>query len=588
MLRFRALTGSIVLPGLLATVAAAQTPTFPLPGTTGDTTSTEDTAPFLVPKGVKQTKVTSRKDLTGLPSTFGNWDMVAYDPTGRYIFVPAEVGQGAGVFRYDTVTKTYLTLLLGNNTGMRESDPTKWSATNDDFARLDPATWTPWRTVVIGEETTGGRLFEIMDPMSTTTPQVVWRSNIPAVAHEGIRFDKNGTIYVVDEDNSGCVYKFVPSKKGDLSVGQTFVLSVDAYAADSSVDASATWSASANRYATRVGPATWIPMTDANGKALTTVDPFAYVTTTGGRNAADELKGTPYGRPEDCDFNVLASGNQCLYFTATSENTIYSVELLGDTKAMVRVFVDFDSVNRYTGRDVNPKQNDPWTNAGPSTETNLKSPDNLAVDHFGSIYIIEDQNPGDIWKCFDNNKDGVAESIGLFVSLGAAGCEPTGLIAHPTDPYKFLVAIQHPSSGNDALWTFDTNPYMGSTSDLTLATGVNMAPSYGPAEFVRSAMVNDILAYSLTSPTGSLVGKTYAVLAQAVDTKTGLKSLLGSIWIDPNAPIVLLAGGTLAQEGTRLWLEVPAGLSGVSIVAQALAVDSSALVFSPATETVLR
>lgn len=559
----------IALPLAFASTLAAQAPTFPLPKTTGSTTSLEDTAPFLLPAGVTQTKVTSRKDLVNLPTTFGNWDMVAFDTTGRYIFVPAEVGRGAGVFRYDTTTKAFVTQMLGNNTGVRESDPTKWSATTDDFLRLDPATWTPWGSVVTGEETTGGRFFEIKNPLADSGFEVVWRSAIPSLAHEGIRFDKDGNMYVVDENNSGSVYKFVPKTKGDLSSGQTFVLSVDAYAADANADAAANWNATANRLTTRAGKATWVPMTDKDGKALTKADPFAFVTTTGGRTAADELKGTPYGRPEDCDFTVLASGNECLYFTATSENTIYSIELTGETTAMVRVFVDFDTINLATGRDVNPKQNDPWTSPGASTETNLRSPDNLAVDHFGSVYIIEDQNPGDIWKCFDSNKDGVAESIGLFASLGVAGSEPTGLIAHPTDPYRMLCAIQHPSSGNDALWYFDTNPFAGSVKDLHLASGVDMAPSFGPAEFVRAASAGQILSYSLVSPRGTHANMPYVLLMQGIDSKNDPKKLVEGIWLDPMMPIIAVSGGQLETYGVRLWFEVPQGLSGISIVAQA-------------------
>jgi hypothetical protein len=502
-----ALAGALFLSSL-----QAQNPAFPLPQTTGDTTANESSAPFLLPDGVTQTLLASRKGLSGLPATFGNWDMVAYDASGRYVFIPAEVGTGAGVFRYDTVSKSFVNLLVGNNSGTRESDPSKWDPKNDDFARLDPATLTPWGSVITGEETTGGRLFEITNPMASSGVQVLWRSNIPAVSHEGLRFDKDGNLYFIDEYNSGSIYKFVPATKGDLSVGQTFVLSVDAYASDANADASANWDATANRGTTRFGAATWVPMTDKSGKALTQADPFAYVNTTGGRNAADELKGTPYGRPEDLAVNTLASNNEAIYCALTSENRVISIELLSDTKCMVRVFCDFDTIHLATGKDVNPTQNDPYTSPGPDSATNFDDPDNLAVDHNGSIYILEDEGPGDMWKCFDADRDGVAESMAIWGSLGVAGSEPTGLHVHPTMPGRFIVCVQHPSSGDDALWQIDTDSYPGNASDLVLATGVNRAASYGPGESVLRAVAQDSIQFDILSPKSTHSGSPYVLL----------------------------------------------------------------------------
>jgi hypothetical protein len=141
---------------------------------------------------------------------------------------------------------------------------------------------------------------------------------------------------------------------------------------------------------------------------------------------------------------TLANGNEVVYFTATSEDAVYGIELVGETSAIVRVFVDRDTIDLATGTGVG---------------TPFNNPDNLATGADGSIYVIEDQEVpvSDIWKVFDANKDGVAESVGRWLSLGIPGAEPTGLEQDPNDPNRFILTIQHPDSGNDALWEIRVN-----------------------------------------------------------------------------------------------------------------------------------
>ena len=585
---------------LVAASSLAAQNTFPLPASAapGSTNATENTAPFQAPLRMTQTLVTNRNTLNaqGLPSTFGLWDMSDFDPTGRYIFTPSEVGTGCGVFRFDQQTGAMAVLMAGNTSLPRSADPNTWVATNDNYARFDPCTFTPFGTVVTGEETTGGRMFEVTNPLSAGPFNVRWLSKVPAVAHEGMRFDAQGNLYVVDEDNSGCVYKFVPTVAGDLSNGQTFVLSVNGYASNPNAVPSETWNSTANRLTTRTGQATWVPLTGPNGAQITTANPFAYVTTTGGRTAADEVFGTPYGRPEDADLNTLASGNQCLYFTATSENTVYGIELTGGNTAIVRTFCNFNTINLATGLDVNPLQNDPYTSPGAGTV--FQSPDNLAVDAFGNVYVIEDGEPngGDIWKCVDADKDGVAEALGIFVTLGVTGSEPTGMVFDPSNPYRFLVNVQHPASGNDATWAFTTRPYAGSNGDLVLKTGVDAAGRTGPGEFVKSATGSNVVGFETSSPNGTLSARPFALLLQPVNTAAGVAPYLPPLWMSPFLPIIPLVGGPAGQfttvlpwAGSSVAVQVPGFLGGLSVIAQSIGVAANgSLVCSDAHEIVLR
>jgi hypothetical protein len=389
------------------------------------------------------------------------WDMSAFDVTGRFVFVPHESPWSAGLSRYDTRRDRSELLWRGDGQGALGD----WS---NDYAAFDPATFTPNCTVFAAEEWSGeGRLFETMNPFAPVEDiEVRELESFANVAHEGLRFSHDQkTIYFIDEWNSGSIYKLVTKKKGDYTRGQTFVLAVDDFAgnpADNFSDAS-------NVDQPRTGLATWVPITDEVGNALTSVDPFRNGPTNdprtnddtrGGRPAADEVNGTPYGRPEDMEIGRLANGNEVMYFTATSETSVYTVEMLDGGKAMVRKFVGPDTP----------------TNVGFDETTGvLNSPDNLAQDALGNIFIIEDapngsSTGGDIWFARDMDNDGVAESIDHFMSLRVAGSEATGMIFDPVRPTEFVVNVQHPASTNldevpggfgDAMWRFDVKESAG-------------------------------------------------------------------------------------------------------------------------------
>jgi secreted PhoX family phosphatase len=85
----------------------------------------------------------------------------------------------------------------------------------------------------------------------------------------------------------------------------------------------------------------------------------------------------------------------------------------------------------------------------------LASPDNLAIDHDGNIYIVEDRSGGvddDIWFARDLNHDGdlddAAKGIARWASNGTPGSEFTGLYFDPTNMRRAWVNIQHPDSDN--------------------------------------------------------------------------------------------------------------------------------------------
>ncbi len=411
----------------------------------------EINSPWQTPAGISQIKLTSMEEIEadidqsvvrvpGLSSSASMWDMVAYDPEGKYIFIPHETLVGAGVTRYDIENDFAEVLFSGDANG-------DWSELKD-FGAFDPASFTPYGTVLLGEEWSGeGRVIEVLNPYADPADiEIQEKHSFANVSQEGIRFGKvhSDTVYYVDEDHSGSIYKLVATDE-NFNEGQTFVLSVNAFAGDAS--------ARAYDNSVRVGEASWVPMTDADGNPLTSTNPFAGSgSSRPGRVAADELGATPYGRPEDVEVSTLANGNEVLYFAATGEAAVYSVEMTGGNSAIVREFAS--------------EANTPKNVGFPATTGVINAPDNLAQDAFGNIYIIEDAPNGgsvggDIWFIRDADNDGIAESVDHFMSIQVGGAEATGMIFNPEKPTEYVVSVQHPSSTDmeggqgDSLWKFD-------------------------------------------------------------------------------------------------------------------------------------
>lgn len=424
-------------------------------------------SPWQTPPGLSQVNLMSLDEVEedfsqsvlrvpGAGTSASMFDMVSYDANAQFIFIPHETPFGAGVSRYDIENDETALLFSGDLGGLTGN----WV---NDYGAFDPSTWTPNSTLLVAEEWTGeGRVIEVLNPYADPGEiQIRELDSIANVAHEGLRFARDGrTLYFVDEWNSGSIYKFVLSRRGDYTQGQTFVLVVDAF----SGDASANYNEGVNQGAVRTGIARWVPITDRSGVKLTVVDPFrngptedprVNPDTRGGRGAADEVRGTPFGRPEDMEVGRLGNGNEVVYFTATSENAIYSIEMQRDGRPFVRLAASETGTPKNVG-------------FAPTTGR-MNSPDNLAQDALGNIYIIEDAPNGDtvggdIWFMRDVDSDGVAESLDHFLSIQVDGAEATGMIFNPRHPTEFVVAVQHPDSTDltrvangfgDALWQFD-------------------------------------------------------------------------------------------------------------------------------------
>jgi secreted PhoX family phosphatase len=382
------------------------------------------------------------------PNT-GNWDMNTVNENGkqrgRFLFTVFETGQ-AGIMRIDLRTEGAETIWISPAVG--------------GHVAFDASYWTPWGTFITAEESWNtyavapapgaasnfGRVFELRNPLtapgivnpvglnSNAGATLVHQNVIPRTSHEGIQFDRAGNMYFIDELNGGALYKYTP--KADFSAvknrnadyfaaGQTFVLRVG-----DGLTPNAT------------GAYTWVPITDINGAALPgarVITDRNGVTSVDGRNTTDlpAFKGTDYQRPEDLQIQRVR-GNEYMYVATTTTNEVYRLDLAGNT---ISVFANRATLDLATGAPVG---------------TGLTSPDNLAIDHEGNVYIVEDRGGGidnDIWFAKDLNLDGdlldAGEGLGRWASNGTLGSEFTGLYFDPRDKRRAWVNIQHPDSDND-------------------------------------------------------------------------------------------------------------------------------------------
>jgi hypothetical protein len=360
--------------------------------------------PFLIPAGFDQTVIAQEPDFQDARDM--NTQNETGPQAGRYLYAVSEAGSNGSLSVTDLVTGT-----------------TKIIAQRTDWESLDPTVWTPWGTLLFGEETNAagrrdpalpqavaGLVYEVtFDPADLThVLSVVPRPAIGSKSHEGMRFDPNGNLYSISERTPGYIFKFVPDTRGDLSSGQTYVMKVTQPDGD------------------RTGLAQWIPL----DRAAVQIDASA---------AADAVGATGYGRPEDVEIATSSGNNRgganTLYVAITSEHRVLAIDLREPANGGARGTV---RVSDYVRHGLNATDAFVW-------------PDNLALDHAGNLYIAED--PGgntasgkqgdDIWVATPGSASSTAAaSVVRFATLTDCEAEPTGLY-FDMNGQRLFVNVQH-------------------------------------------------------------------------------------------------------------------------------------------------
>jgi len=330
----------------------------------------------------------------------------------------------------------------------------------------DAAKRTPWGTIVFTEEngggTSGGRVYELIDPLNTTNvildrttgtfsggtgaSNFAVRPALGRLSFEGVGIYPNGVVYYGDEDRplngagGGAYFKFVPSTPRDPGAGPITSLS-ESPLVSGSVFGLRLGKRSGNTdygQGTNTGLGTWIATTGGSDQDL--------------RAQTAALKLTGYYRPEDLqiDLGALAAGEVrfCGDNTgneATDHNWGESICITDGTLAQAATSAATPEVQFFV-----------------IGSSDLAMPDNIAYQPGRGNWILHEdgdigatQKNNDLWDCLPDgaDMDGVSDGcirIGTLNDLTAnagEGAEWTGGIFDATGT-RFFVSVQHNVSGH--------------------------------------------------------------------------------------------------------------------------------------------
>ena len=370
--------------------------------------------PFLLPPGFSQIVVAREGD----GGSTDNWDMHTLNETGR----------NAGRFLYhthETLTNGQITVTdLVTNT-------TRVLIERVDWNRIDGIVWTPWRTLLTGEEMRPERQPSLPDPqfplaqaglmyeVNPTTGKATVLPALGARAHEGMRFDSRGNIYGISETApttvvgtppraapGGYIFKFTPDRYGDLSSGQLYALKIVRDAGD------------------RTGDAIWLPL----DRDAVQIDADVAATAAGA---------TGYARPEDVETatstGIDRNPGENLYVAVTDEHRVLKIMLNGRRPGDDDDDDDDDGDDngrRGRRRDSRRAFVTDYVRQGVNAPADFTNPDNLALDRAGNLFITEDTvtPPGmDVWMAPPSRRNpNTAGRLKRFASLTDCTAEPSG------------------------------------------------------------------------------------------------------------------------------------------------------------------
>jgi secreted PhoX family phosphatase len=341
----------------------------------------------------------------------------------------------------------------------------------------DPLHVTPWGTVVFGEEngggSSGGRLYELIDPIDTTgvtlnrvtgelsgadASHIVGRPALGILSFEGVGVLPNGVVYYGDENRpgtgtaGGAYFKFVPSSLRDPSAGPIADLSGSPLASGSVYGLRLGKRNGNTDYGqgTEFGMGTWIAV---SGTPVGTPPALDL------RALAGTLKLTGYYRPEDLQFDLGALAAGTVRFCGNNTGNEFTDHLWGNTICIT------DGTVAQAGANTATPEAQLFVQGNPQ----FAMMDNVAYQPTRGNWLIHEDGDNiatgrnnDLWDCLPDGSDDDTLSDGCIRvatlnDLGPAGAvnvgegaEWTGGVFDATGTH-FYVSVQHNMTGHGVI-----------------------------------------------------------------------------------------------------------------------------------------
>jgi secreted PhoX family phosphatase len=434
----------------------------------------------------------------------GNGDMVSFWPDDlhyTHLIVCNELGRSG-------VVTTAFGTHAGQNPGVQRVNVKTGKAETILYGmdRCDGLRTTPWGTILATEEAgESGGAYEIIDPLGTTghwvadrgvqggpaeirvaigsataSKNVIKRTALVAQSWEGLEVLDNGVVIGGDElrpsldNDGGAIFRFVPSTffacdGTPVRPGQTCENPI------SRLDQSPFVAG------TNYALATVCSGTDDFGQGCETGRGlWVEVNAATARVDANERGAAGYCRPEDLHvdrtYGVYAGGEGIRLCWTNTCGGGFGEALCAVENAMGAnrgVFDQNFGWKLLSADGTNPAEVLVTRFVG--GDEALNSHDNLDFQPVtGNVYVIEDNDFGDVWACLPDGADRNFETDGCvrMLSIRDPDAEPSGFIFDGTGKTAYY-HVQH-GQQFDELRDFESNPIDGRTDDLIKITGFKL------------------------------------------------------------------------------------------------------------------
>jgi hypothetical protein len=334
-------------------------------------------------------------------------------------------------------------------------------------ADCDPVRRTPWGTILFGEEAgggpTGGRIYELIDPLHTTgvtldratgsfsggsgAVNLAARPALGRLSFEGLAIYPNGVTYYGDENRpsagvaGGAYFKFIPAILRAPGAGAITAPADSPYAAPGSIyGLRLGLRAGGTDYGqgTEYGLGAWVPIPAAADSDL--------------RAEAAALHLTGYYRPEDADIDQAAQAEGRVRLCAINTGNEPDDQLWGEAICIS------DGTLTEAGTNDGVPEVQLFVPGSPA----LAMPDNIAwqpnrgnwIIHEDAETVTDLQGPhnNDLWDCLPDGADPDLQSDGCIriATLNDLTAEWTGGIFDASSRH-FYVSVQHNITGSGVI-----------------------------------------------------------------------------------------------------------------------------------------